>query len=229
MNVREVSQSLDQFFRNRRSREVKTRRTIRLPRLKHFANPTCSQKEGKTPEPFLDWVKIAFFDFYSIRNEQDLLTFQSTLARQTNEIVKLYRASFQDQSLQRISANFAFAPAAELDTKSIWFHKTKLRAYIDVSLQVRILQILVDHLTAQTFWPSLTSLQIAEMIVKYQSTSRAAILCAGWTAAGGRRSAICCSFRKRRPCAVRFLPDRTKSVVSRICSSESIRRTNGPQ
>lgn len=126
--------------------------------------------------PYIDWARLAFNDFYSKRSQQDLENFQAALASYTLPIVQLYEASLLNPEKKKSFVEYLLNACAWADVEHIWHQGSKLRAYIDVSLQAKILKIFLEHLTDLAIWPESNRLGLASLVVENAPSSRPGLI-----------------------------------------------------
>jgi wyosine [tRNA(Phe)-imidazoG37] synthetase (radical SAM superfamily) len=140
----------------------------------------CALQHQENPnEPFLEWVKIAFVDFYSKENLEDLFDFHIQVAQSTKEVVLFHTALLNGETTEEEFCKFCIQTCKTLDRITIWNNEFRLRSYIDASQQAKILKILVEHLCSLQPAYCADRLALAKLFVQHQSESRPAFLLLG--------------------------------------------------
>ena len=147
-----------------------------------FRNAYFSAK--KKPEnskvmPYQEWVRYAFRDFYAKGNVDYLRDFYRRMDLSLGPIVRLYERSLNDPEKQKPFVDLLLTSIESMDSENIRQKEGKLRGFVDISLQLRVLSVFVDHLSDESLWPGMNSLALASIIVEHSPMSRPGIILLG--------------------------------------------------
>ena len=117
------------------------------------------------------WIDKAFTDFVAVGGDRE--TMLSSLFQEINVLVPCFEAWRADDSKGESLATALLNVTLQIDDGRIRHKDHKLKSYVDVSLQVQVLRIILDYLSSTN---RIGSLALTALLLKHFPDSRVALL-----------------------------------------------------
>jgi tetratricopeptide (TPR) repeat protein len=121
------------------------------------------------------WAALEFRDFIALDGNREAML--SALARHKRVLLQYVEQWRADEAKGRVLAECLLNVCTGIDDGTVWHKDLKLRSYVDVSIQVKTLRILVDYCSAVSrFKVAIDSLRLTALLLDHFPNSRAALL-----------------------------------------------------
>lgn len=160
-----------------RGLETRTRTARFRAQLREFARriERTLQRIGKVfgSRDNRRWAATAFRDF--VLPPDNRASMLSLLATHRGVLLKHLEAWRADERKGRQLAESLLSGCTQIDDGSVWHKDLKLRSYVDISIQIKVLRIFVDELSVVSRVAT-DSLKLTALLVVHFPNSRAALL-----------------------------------------------------